>query len=185
MKQFVILLRGINVGGKNKLSMAELRDWLGLAGYEDVQTYIQSGNILLNSDKSAAQIARDIEKRLPTSFRLDSSLIRVRVLSSNELETVMKAKPNGFGDNPETYHSDVVFLMDITVNDALMVFDPRDGVDTIWPGETVIYSQRLSAERTRSRLNKIIGTPAYQHMTIRNWNTVKKLHALLSPEGES
>jgi uncharacterized protein (DUF1697 family) len=61
----------------------------------------------------------------------------------------------------------------------MLVFDPREGVDKIWPGDGVIYSQRLSSQRTRSRLNKIVGTPAYQCMTIRSWTTTTKLLEML------
>ena len=61
----------------------------------------------------------------------------------------------------------------------MRVFNPREGVDAVWQGTGVIYSQRLSAERTRSRLSAIVGTPAYQSMTIRNWNTTTKLLAML------
>ncbi|MFL5683324.1 MAG: DUF1697 domain-containing protein, partial [Chloroflexota bacterium] len=53
--------------------------------------------------------------------------------------------------------------------------DPRPGVDAVWPGNGVIYSQRLSAERTKSRLGKIVGTPAYKSMTIRSWQTTMAL----------
>jgi uncharacterized protein (DUF1697 family) len=74
----------------------------------------------------------------------------------------------------------VIFLIDISVADAIKVFDPKEGVDTIWPGEQVIYSQRLSARRTQSRLNKVIASKLYQSMTIRNWNTTTKLLTLLS-----
>ncbi|MFN2195678.1 MAG: DUF1697 domain-containing protein, partial [Anaerolineales bacterium] len=57
--------------------------------------------------------------------------------------------------------------------------NPREGVDQVWPGDDVIYSQRLSALRTKSRLSKIMGTPAYKSMTIRNWNTTTKLLEIL------
>ena len=51
--------------------------------------------------------------------------------------------------------------------------------EVVTPGEGVVYSQRLSALRTKSRLNKIMGSPAYKSMTIRNWNTVTKLMEIL------
>jgi len=57
----------------------------------------------------------------------------------------------------------------------MAVFDPREGVDKVWPGDGVIYSQRLSSLRTKSRLGKIVGTPAYKSMTIRSWGTTTKL----------
>jgi uncharacterized protein (DUF1697 family) len=61
----------------------------------------------------------------------------------------------------------------------MKVFDPRPGVDSVWPGRGVIYSQRLSAQRTKSRLGKIVGSPAYQSMTIRSWTTTLALLELL------
>ena len=68
--------------------------------------------------------------------------------------------------------------MGVSLPEALAVFKPRDGVDRIWPGKNVIYSQRLSAERTKSRLGQIVGTVPYKSMTIRSWSTVMKLLAL-------
>ena len=69
--------------------------------------------------------------------------------------------------------------MGIDAARAMPVFEPREGVDKVWPGEGVIYSQRLSAQRTKSRLSKIMGTPLYKSMTIRNWNTTTKLLKML------
>jgi uncharacterized protein (DUF1697 family) len=179
MHSYVILLRGINVGGKNKVSMAELKQCLESNGFKEVRTYIQSGNVLLKTDMPQSSIAPQIEKLLSANFKLDSSIIRVLVLNEAQLGSVIKNKPTGFGEQPDKYHSDAIFLIDIDAAEALKVFKPREGVDQIWPGDGVIYSQRLSALRTKSRLNAIVGTPAYQSMTIRNWNTTTKLLALL------
>lgn len=179
MTTYVILLRGINVGGKNKIPMAELRTCLEGLGFSGVTTYIASGNVILESDQSPDTIKAQIEGALPEHFTLDNELIKVLVLSREQFQAVVDNKPEGFGDQPDTYHSDVIFLMDIDASDAMGVFDPREGVDVVWQGDGVIYSQRLSAQRTKSRLNKAIGTPAYQSMTIRNWNTTTKLLDLL------
>jgi uncharacterized protein (DUF1697 family) len=175
MNSFVVLLRGINVGGKNNISMAELKGCLEELGFANVKTYINSGNVLLESDRSAQAISRQIEELLPTKFKLDSGLIKILTLSRDELGVVITKAPRGFGAEPTKYHSDTIFLMDITVKEALSVFSPREGVDRIWRGDGVIYSQRLSAQRTKSRLSKIMGTPAYKSMTIRSWNTTTKL----------
>ena len=179
MNNYVVLLRGINVGGKNKLPMAELRQFLEALGYSNASTFIASGNVLLASDKSPAQIKKEIEARLPGAFKLDSDLIAVLVLTTDELRAVVKKKPAGFGDQPAKYHSDAIFLMGIDAAEAIQAFSPKEGVDTVWPGAGVIYSQRLSAKRTQSRLNRVMSTPAYKSMTIRNWNTTTKLLELL------
>lgn len=179
MNTYVILLRGINVGGKNKVSMAGLRECLEGLGFRNVTTYIASGNVILESDKTADKVQALIEENLPKSFKLDSDLIKILVLSRAQLQAVVNNKPKGFGEQPDKYHSDAVFLMDIGSDQAMAVFDPREGVDKIWPGNGVIYSQRLSSERTKSRLSKIVGTPAYKSMTIRTWNTTTKLLEML------
>ena len=69
MSTFVILLRGINVGGKNNVAMAALIECLEELGFSHVSTYIASGNVILVSDKSADEIRAQIEEALPQSFR--------------------------------------------------------------------------------------------------------------------
>ena len=179
MNRFVVLLRGVNVGGKNKLAMVELRECLENLGYSRVRTYIASGNVLLESDKDIGVIRTEIENALTKGFKFDSDLIKTLVLTHNQLHAIVTGKPPGFGEEPAMYHSDVIFLMDIAEDTALSVFKPREGVDMIWVGKGVIYSRRVSALRTKSRLNTIIGTPAYTSMTIRTWNTTVRLLALL------
>ena len=179
METYVVLIRGINVGGKNALLMADLRKFLEEQGFIDVSTYIASGNIVLRSDKPANEIRACLEKGLPQNFKFEDEFVKVLVLTSAQFQSVVANKPEGFGEQPDQYHSDAIFLMDIDTAETMSVFSPREGVDRIWPGEGVIYSQRLSAQRTKSRLNKIMGSPAYKSMTIRNWNTVRKLMEIL------
>jgi uncharacterized protein (DUF1697 family) len=172
---YVVLLRGINVGGKNKVPMSALKKSMEDLGYTHVRTYIASGNVILKSDRPASEVQAQIEAALPHRFRLDSDLIRVLVMTPNRLNAVINKKPRGFGEQPGKYHSDVIFLIGIDPDQVMSAFDPREGVDRIWQRNGVIYSQRLSSLRTRSRLNKIMGTPAYKAMTIRSWSTATKL----------
>jgi uncharacterized protein (DUF1697 family) len=179
MKSYVVLLRGINVGGKNMVSMAALKKCLEDAGFSDVKTYIASGNVILKSNKAPKAVQAQIEKLLPKNFKLHSELIKIHVLTRSQLQAVIDKRPKGFGDEPTKYHSDAIFLMGITAAKTMAVFSPKEGIDKVWPGTGVIYSQRLSNKRTQSRLSKIVGTPAYKLMTIRNWNTTTKLLELL------
>jgi uncharacterized protein (DUF1697 family) len=179
MKTYIILVRGINVGGKNKVSMAALKKCLEEAGFSNVSTYINSGNVILESDKSAAAIKKVIEKVLPEKFKLDSELIKVLVLTRKQFEAVIEGKPKGFGEQPDDYYSDAIFLMDLDSKEAFSVFDPREGVDKVWQGDGVIYSQRLGTQRTKSRLSKIMLSPHYKSMTIRSWSTTTKLLDIL------
>ena len=179
MRTYVVLLRGINVGGKNRVPMAELRACLEARGLSDVRTLIASGNVVVRSTKGAAAIGELVERALPECFALDTELVRVHVLTDAAFRAIVADRPPGFGEEPDTYHSDAIFLMGISVTEAMGVFRPREGVDEVWPGKGVIYSQRLSAERTKSRLGAIVGTVPYRSMTIRSWQTTVRILELL------
>ncbi len=172
---YLALFRGINVGGKNKVPMVELRALLTDLGCRNVRTYIQSGNAILQSELKAETIARRIEEAMPGRFTLDTSVIRVLVLSRAELEAAIDKRPMGFGDQPDTYHSDAIFLMGVDAAEAMPAFSPKEGVDVVWPGDGLIYTQRLSAQRTKSRLNRVMSSPLYKSMTIRSWQTTSAL----------
>lgn len=177
--KYVALLRGINVGGKNRLKMAELRAHLEDLGLNDVVTYIQSGNVIFSANKSADKIADLIEESLPKKFKLDSKLIKVLVLSAKEFKTILDRAPKQFGAEPDKYYYDFIFLKGLDSQEALKEFNPHPEVDTAWPGPGVIYHRRLGAKRTSSRLSRIVGKPVYKNMTIRSWTTTDKLQQLL------
>jgi uncharacterized protein (DUF1697 family) len=75
MKKYIVLLRGINVSGKNKLPMLELRELLNDLKFQNVQTYIQSGNIILDSDKTKSQICEAIKVGIKFKFDYDVPVI--------------------------------------------------------------------------------------------------------------
>jgi uncharacterized protein (DUF1697 family) len=181
---YLVLFRGINVGGKNKVPMDGLRKLLTDLGFRDVRTYIQSGNAVIQSDLDARAIAPMIEEAIPTRFKLDTSIIRVLVLTPAQLEAVIENRPKGFGDHPDTYHSDAIFLMDVDAAEAMRAFSPREGVDVVRPGDGLVYSQRLSAQRTKSRLGRVMSSPVYRSMTIRSWTTVLALRDLVKAVDE-
>ncbi|AEV84718.1 hypothetical protein ACWT_3695 [Actinoplanes sp. SE50] len=179
MTTFLVLLRGINVGGKNKVPMADLRTLLGECGFLDVSTFIASGNVILTSDRDAGQVAARIEAELPEAFPLDSELVKVLTLTGDQLRAVVRDRPAGFGDRPDTYHSDAIFLIGLEAAEVMPIFHPREGVDRVWPGNGVVYAQRLSAQRTRSRLSSMMASPLYRSMTIRSWKTTVTLAEML------
>ena len=170
------------MGGKNKVPMAALKRFFEEKEFSNVSTYIASGNVIFDSEKTAGEIQDLLESALPRYFKLDDKRIRVLVLSRNQMRSVVDNKPAGFGEQPQKYHSDAIFLMGVDAERAMRLFDPREGVDRVWAGKGVIYSQRLSAQRTKSRLNKIMAAPEYKSMTIRNWATTTKLLELMNPK---
>ena len=102
MTRYLVLLRGINVGGRNKVPMAALRELLERHRHTNVSTYIASGNVILSSDQSAATIQRELEEALPKTFELDSELIAALVLTRAQLRAVVRKRPKGFGVGIET-----------------------------------------------------------------------------------
>ena len=176
MNSYLILLRGINVGGKNKITMARLKILLEDLGFSNVSTYIASGNVFLKSSKSADEIKTQIEKTLPKSFQLDSELIKVLVLTPKQLKDVVENRPKEFGNEPKKYRYDVLFIMPPLIpKKAMAAVELKEGVDEAWAGRYAIYFRRLEARVTSSRVSKIVGKPEYKSMTLRNWNTTIKL----------
>lgn len=90
MKTYVAFIRGINVGGHNKLPMADLRQTLTSNHFNNVSTYIQSGNVLFNSSKDAAILEKEFEQLLLEHFQLD---VQVIIRTQKELKSILKEFP--------------------------------------------------------------------------------------------
>ena len=175
--RFVALLRGVNVGGRNPVSMSDLREAFQEEGHRDVRTYIQSGNVLFRSDSDRDALEGELEVMLER--RLGVPLVVV-VRSHRQLRNIVDRSPHGFGKAPDLYHSDVIFLKaPLSAKQAMRVVETREGVDQVWPGTGVLYFARLSARRTQTKMGSIVGTPEYRLMTIRSWSTTTKLLGLL------
>lgn len=179
MNTYVVLFRGINVGGKNIIPMAELKLLLQKSNFENVLTYIQSGNVILQSSLNEIEVRKKIENLVPNHFKLDDLLIKVLVLSNTDYEEIVKKAPKNFGSTPEEFRYNVLFTIDVNSQEIAQEIKLRDGVDNIWVGEKVIYFRNSIAEASKSSLSKIIQKPFYKSITIRNWNTTRKLLALI------
>jgi uncharacterized protein (DUF1697 family) len=176
---YVALLRGINVGGKNAVPMPALKAAFEAAGFRDVRTYIQSGNVLFTAPSSSqAELTGRLERTIRSAFDdYDASVV---LRSRSQMRTVVEKAPKGFGSQPAKYRYDVVFLKPpLTAKTAIKDVSTKEGVDRIWAGTGVLYMSRLDSRATQSRLNRIASLTIYKHMTIRNWNTTTKLAELV------
>lgn len=182
MTGYVALLRGINVGGKNPIKMTELRACFEEQGFRDVATYIQSGNVVFAADATrGAELVHKIERTLAAAFDYEAS---VAVRSRTQMRAVVERAPAGFGADPSKYRSDVIFLKPpLTARAAMKGIYTRDGVDQAFAGTGVLYFSRLTSRASQSQLSRIVGTPIYQSMTIRNWNTTTKLQQMVDALG--
>lgn len=175
---YAALLRGINVGGKNKVDMKELKQVVEQSGMVSAKTYINSGNIIFidNSGQSKEALAVLLEGAIHDYFNLQ---IKVLLVSKEEFEGIVSAIPD-FWTNGEQLKSDVLFLWDEVDTGTIMEELPlKPDIDHIVyvPGALLWSVDRENV--TRSGMAKIIGTSLYKKITIRNVNTVRKLWGLM------
>lgn len=179
MPRYVALLRGINVGGKNLIPMPALKAAFEDEGFTDVRTYIQSGNVLFSAPTgNATALTERLERTIRSTFaHYDASVI---LRSKAQMRKVVDEAPTGFGSEPDSYRYDAIFLKaPLTSKAAINEVEIKEGVDRCWAGPGVLYFSRTIDRITSSRVNRIVGRPIYQQMTIRNWNTTRKLAELL------
>jgi uncharacterized protein (DUF1697 family) len=175
---YVALLRGINVGGKNLIRMPALKAAFEDQGFQDVATYIQSGNVVFAAPATrATDLTHRIETMLAEAFDYVPTVV---VRSHKQLRATVDGAPKGFGTQPSKYRYDVIFLKEpLSAKTALKAVPTNPAVDAAHAGTGVLYFSRLTAKATASRLSKIVSTPIYPSVTIRNWNTTTKLLALM------
>ena len=178
MSGYVALLRGINVGGRNLIKMPALKACFEANGFEDVATYIQSGNVLYASPETrAAELTRRIEAMLAEAFGYQATVV---VRNRKQMRAVVERAPKGFGAQPTRYRYDVIFLKEpLTAKVAMKSVPTTPGVDEAHAGTGVLYFSRLIAKASRSRLNRIVSSPIYPSVTIRNWNTTTRLLSMM------
>lgn len=176
--RYLALLRGINVGGKNLIKMPELRAALERAGFRNVTTYIQSGNVLFESNlKSSARLSRAIEEAVAREVGCTAPVV---IVTQEQLESIVINAPPGFGTDPGRYRYDVIFIRPpLCARDILPTISLKDGVDEASESNGALYFTRLIKRSSQSHLSKIVNTAAYKSMTIRNWNTTRELYRLL------
>lgn len=172
--RYLALLRGINVGGNNIITMDDLRTCFSEMGFSDVQTYIQSGNVIFSAKRTpTAKLQETIARKLKKVF---DYTLPVLVITESDLETVVKEAPKSFAKDKKTLLCDVLYTIPPTKPAQVTKEIPlKEGVDTMTPGKKVVYFTRDKRHASKSRLHKITQLPIYKSITIRNWNTTKTL----------
>ena len=180
---FVALLRGVNVGGKNMISMSSLKKSFEEMGFTGVATYINSGNIIFKSKEAdARKLETKIEQMLLRDYELDSKVV---VRSLSEMEKLVQSLPRNWeGDSEWRYN--VIFLRhSIDSEEILTEIEIKKDIEKLLyrPG-ALLWSVQVS-EVTRTSWAKLPSRKIYKDMTVRNPNTTRKLYELMMKISEA
>lgn len=170
--KYIALLRGINIGGNRKVEMSILRTLFQSLRYTDVATYINSGNVIFESNKKQDEIQTEIEHKLGKEFGFE---IQTLIKTKKEMKIIAAAIPENW-HNDSTYKTDVAYLFPEidskkTINDLPV---NKEFIDLRYV-KGAIYWNIERKNYNKSRLNKLIGHKLYRLMTIRNINTARYL----------
>ena len=170
---YLALLRGINVGGNNKLNMKDLSLVLSGAGLNKVTTYINTGNIIF---ESANQTTKDLEQTIHDAILVKFNLdIKVLIKSRDQIRAIAQNVSDDWINNSEM-KCDVMFLWDgYDSETAVSSVKINKDVDNIIHSSGALIWQIKRSDYSKSKMNKIIGTDIYKNMTARNCNTVRKI----------
>lgn len=174
---FVALLRGINVGGKNRVEMNRLKELFIQLGFNNVQTYINSGNIIFDDKRQITKLNQYISVVIEKEFGF---CVPIVLRSSSQIKLLYESVPSEWS-NDMRQKTDVMFLWEeIDSPDILekIVYKPDIENVLYLPGALVWNIGRENISKGSGI--KLIKTDLYKHMTIRNINTVRKLNELCS-----
>ena len=171
--KYVALLRGINVGGNNKVDMKLLKKAFEDLGYANVSTYINSGNVIFeSSDIDFSSVEKSIEKQFGFP-------VRVLIMNKKDLIKIAKDTPSEW-QNDLDQRTDVLFLYkDYSSKKSLTLVNQKEGVDRLLYSSGAIIWNIKRKDYSKSGMKKFMGTEVYKNMTARNINTLRKLVTLL------
>lgn len=176
MKRYIAFLRGINISGKNKISMADLKAGFEELGAEEVKTCLNSGNVIFSRDGNDEE---DFSGRLETMINEKFSLnIPVFVMSKEELEDILNNAPGWWGnDNRETYDNLIFILPPTTPVEVYReIGEPKEEFEKIKGyGKAIFWSFSRKDYQKTNWWSRTASTNISGRLTIRTANTVRKI----------
>lgn len=175
--KYIALLRGVNVGGNNKLLMSELKSAFVQHGFSNVTTYINSGNVLFSHDSTDEEVLKaECEALIRDAFQMDLSVV---VLSAQRLVEALSHAPAWWNSDDESKHNAIFVIPPATADQIFAaVGEIKPEFEKVgYYGQIIFWSAPLKTF-SRTRWSKVVGTTAYGSITIRNANTAIKLAEL-------
>lgn len=174
----IALLRGVNVGGKNRVPMSELKACFLDAGFANVATYINSGNIIFEADwKNTEQTLQNYcQQIIETTFGFP---VLVAIVTAMELEEAIQKAPSWWGTDPTMRHNALFAIFPATAKKVLSEIDERkEELEKVACVGNILFWSSSIEKYSRTRYSKLVGTRPYQQVTVRNANTTRKLYAI-------
>lgn len=173
--KYIVLLRGINISGKNKISMGELKSELEKK-YKNVSTYLNSGNVIFESEiKDKEMIMNDIYQIVKNKFDLE---IPVFVMTTDELEDILNHKPEWWGTDNKEIYDNLIFIIPPTKYEDVYntIWEPKQDIEKIEVYKnSIFWSFDLKNYRKSNWWVKTASTNIKDRITIRTANTTKKV----------
>lgn len=178
MTKYVAFLRGINIGGKNKIAMSDLKTQFEGLGFADVSTYLNSGNVVfsvetdnLGSDNSRAVI----EEMLTQKFALE---IPTYVIKMDQLNDILEHSPKWWGTGNKEKYDNLIFILSQDTPEEIyaLIGEPSEGLESVQPYKNVIFW--TFDRKAYSKCNwwkRTAGLGIAEKFTIRTANTVRKI----------
>lgn len=176
--RYVALLRGVNVGGNNKVSMRDLKNCFEKAGFQNVSTYINSGNVIFESEEiNIEKLISSCKEILVKEFGFPISLT---IIDAETLKEALDHAPEWWGGVSETKHNAIFVIPPATAVEVMTdIGEIKPDYENVSAYKNIIFWSAPIKTFSHTRWSKIVGTKAYQDVTIRNSNTAKKLLELI------
>ncbi|MDR1992803.1 MAG: DUF1697 domain-containing protein [Nitrososphaerota archaeon] len=177
MQTYIALLRGINVGGNNKIAMPELKKAFEDHGFTNVSTYINSGNVIFNSDFDEPTVQSACEALIEFEFGLK---ITVGIISAEELRDALAHAPNWWNNDPESKHNAIFVIPPMTAQEVFAIVGEIkiEYEKQVYHGKVIFWSAQI-ATFSHTRWTKMVHHESIRNVvTVRNANTALKLAAL-------
>lgn len=176
MKRYIALLRGINISGRNKVPMAELKKCFEALGFMEVKTCLNSGNVIFSGEEAdTAALTDQIERMIQRQFSLK---IPVFVIPQEDLADILCHAPGWWGtENTEIYDNLIFILPPATFTDVYQeIGEPKEGLEQIQEYKTAVFwsFHRKDYQKT-NWWPKTISADIGSKLTIRTANTVRKI----------
>lgn len=178
MSVYIALLRGINVGGKTMIKMANLISCLEKAGFKEVSTYIQSGNIIFCSNETNThELTKIIENAVLKQFGL---AVPALVITDKSFKEIIKSVPADWGQNSDWKYNLLFLLPRYDMEQVTQdIGELKPDIETLTIGRGVLYQTLSIKVLGRATTGKLASKPVYKRITVRNYRTCKKLLEIL------